>query len=920
MHTIKAQLTPESSATDSHSYRWLQLENGLRVLLVHNASSKQSSASFAVNAGHFHDPIEAQGIAHFLEHLIFLGSASFPEANAFANRINNSSGHFNAWTGTEHSNYYFACATNEFSDCVKHFSSLFKEPLLKQEWVDKERQSIEAEYRLKLKDELRRLYEVHKTTSNPAHPFAKFSVGNAETLADTNITIRARLEDFHQTFYVANNAALVLAGSQSLTELQEIALAHFADMRAGEAAINLPAVPIYQEQHKSCQIYVRPIKQANRLILTFPLDEINSDYLHKTTSFLAHLLGHEGSGSLCYFLRQQHWIQELSAGGGMSGYNFKDFHLNIQLTDLGTENIQHVVQACFQYIRVIAAEGIQNALYNERKQMMALAYQFPEAIQTVELASQLAINMLHYAPEHVVSGDYRMDGLRDDLARVTLSKMVPENARITLIHPQAPVNQKTQYYGAEYKIEPLTSEQLSILKQPVPETLQANFQVPETNPYTPKRIVPLPIAKQLHSEAAAVQNQQCERTGYYPNKLSSPAGVTLWHLQDAHFREPQAHIYLSLQLPLANASARNHAISRVWCELGQELLSEQFYDAEVAGMHFNLYPQQSGITLHLSGFSDRQPALFKDLMRSLAALRSSKQHFHTVRQQLQRNWQAIHQNKPINHLFSLLHHQLQHGAYTAQQLADSIVDLDFEHYCDLLPGMLRDAQAIILAHGDIEQKTAGELANWVAQTLPVIAEPKSKVSRSVKRLNSGVQTVPFLNEHSDHAFALFFQGQNTGLHEKAHFLVLNHLFSSRFFHSLRTEQQMGYLVGSSYLPMHGLPGLLCYVQSPNYVPADISAAVEGFITQFLEQLATLPAADFVNAQKAVLHHLTDSAPSMRVRAQRYWSSVINNRGDFELANRVAETVRNITHAELVAFATKRLRSERCAMALADNLV
>lgn len=917
MHSIKAQLTPESSATDNHSYRWLQFENGLRVLLVHNPASKQSAASFAVNAGHFHDPLEAQGIAHFLEHLIFLGSSSFPEADAFASRINNSSGHFNAWTGTEHSNYYFACAASQFSDCVEHFSSLFKEPLLQQEWVDKERQSIEAEYRLKLKDELRRLYEVHKTTANPEHPFAKFSVGNAETLADTETTIRERLQEFHQRFYVANNTALVLAGPQSLDALQTIAIAHFSNMRSAEAAACLPNVPIYCESQTSCQIYVRPIKQANRLILTFPLAEINSDYSHKTTSFVAHLLGHEGAGSLCYFLRQQHWIQELSAGGGMSGYNFKDFHLNIQLTDLGAEHIQQVMRACFQYIRVIEAQGIQNALYNERKQMMALAYQFPETIQTAELASQLAINMLHYAPEHVVSGDYHMDGLRDDFARTILSKMVPENARITHIHSQAPVNQKTQYYAAEYQMVPLSSEQLNELKQPLSELLQANFQVPLTNPYIPKRIVPLPITAGLQQQETFLHTIQCERNGYFPNKLSSPAGVTLWHLQDAHFREPQAHIYLSLQLPLANASARNHAISRIWCELGQELLSEQFYDAEVAGMHFNLYPQQSGITLHLSGFSDRQPALFKDLMRSLAALRSTQQHFHTVRQQLQRNWQAIHQNKPINHLFSLLHHQLQHGAYTAQQLADSIVDLDFEHYCNLLPGMLRDAQAIVLAHGDIEQETASELANWVAQTLPVIAEPKAKVSRSVKRLNSGVQTVPFLNQHSDHAFALFFQGQSTRLQEKACFLVLNHLFSSRFFHSLRTEQQMGYLVGSSYLPMHGLPGLLCYIQSPNYTPTEISAAVEEFIAQFLQQLSILPDAEFVNAQKAVLHHLTDSAPNMRVRAKRYWSSVINNRGDFELANCVAEAVHTITHAELVAFATQRLQSERCAMTLAD---
>jgi secreted Zn-dependent insulinase-like peptidase len=305
-------------------------------------------------------------------------------------------------------------------------------------------------------------------------------------------------------------------------------------------------------------------------------------------------------------------------------------------------------------------------------------------------------------------------------------------------------------------------------------------------------------------------------------------------------------------------------------------------------------------------------------MSSLVALRSSAEHFNTVRQQLHRNWQATHQNKPVNHLFSLLHHQLQYGAYTAQQLADSIVDLDFQHYCDLLPGMLRDAQALVLIHGDIDGDTATQIGHWVAASIPVVAEPKTHVSRTVKRLNQETLRVTLENQHSDHAFALFFQGESTQLTEKAAFLILNHLFSARFFHQLRTEQQLGYLVGSSYLPMHGIPGLLCYVQSPNTTAPAIELAVNQFLENFIAELNTLDKVAFQYAQQAVLHHLTDSAPNLRTRAQRYWSSIINNRGDFQLALRVAEAVQSITLADLQHFACNRLGPERNAMLLLDS--
>ncbi|RUO21165.1 peptidase M16 [Aliidiomarina iranensis] len=913
MKSSNAHLTPESSAADNNRYRYITLDNGLRVLLVHSPTSPQSAASFAVNAGHFQDPDSAPGVAHFLEHLLFLGTQSFPDADAFAKRIDTHGGHFNAWTGTEHSNYYFTTANAGFAESLMHFAELFKAPLLAEEWVEKERQSIEAEYRLKLKDELRRLYEVHKTLANPEHPFSKFSVGNAITLADSaSIKIRERLMAFHQQYYVANNAALVLAGPDSLNQLAELAAKSFGDLVTGDAQPPLPDVPIYQKSQKGCFIRVKPIKQAARLILTFPLPEINSDYLNKTTSFIAHLLGYEGPGSLCYFLRQKQWINELSAGGGMSGYNFKDFNINMQLTEEGLQQVESIMRACYQYIQLIGAKGLQKQLYNERQQMISLAYQFPESIRVIDMASQLAINMLHYEPEHVVSGDYRMDALKANRAHELLLLMCPENTRATLIYNAAKTNKKTKFYGAEYSVEAFSKKQIAQFKMPFNTDESAEFTVPTKNPYIPERIKPHEVSEERQGG--------CERSGYSPKKLRDENGVALWHLQDIHFREPQAHIYLSLQLPLANASARNNAISRIWCELGQELLSEQFYDAEVAGMHFNLYPQQAGITLHLAGFSDRQPTLFKDLMRSLAALRSSEQHFQSVRQQMQRNWQAIHQNKPVNHLFSLLHHQLQYGSYTAAQLAESVEDLDFEHYCNLLPGMLRDAQVKLLIHGDIQAETALELAHWVENTLPVVSVQKSKALRSVKRLSSGIFETSFHNEHSDYAFALFIQGRNTSLSEKALFLILNHIFNPSFFNSLRTEQQLGYLVGSSYIPMHGLPGLLCYVQSPSHTAAQIREAIEAFIADFIVQLEFLSTEILNNAKAAVLNHLTDSAPSLRIRAQRYWSSIINNQGEFTLAAEVADQVQATTLEEFLDFCRSRLGSEIAAMALASSQV
>lgn len=902
MTQARTDFIPESSPHDPHEYKWIWLQGHFPVLLVHMPEAQQSAAAFAVNAGHFHDPDDAPGIAHFLEHMLFLGSERWPAPESFGQFIQQNSGHYNAWTGTEHSNYYFSVQPSAFAEGLDRFSSLIREPRFDLDWVEKERQSIEAEYRLKQKDELRRLYEVHKATANSSHPFAKFSVGNAETLADQpDRAIRDRLKDFYIQHYCPRNSTLVLTGPQSLIDLEKLAHAYFDEfaMLPSPQRPSLPDVPMYNESDHGQVIYVRPIKQANRLIVTFPLPGINHDYMHKTTSFIAHLLGHESPGSLCFWLRDQLLITELSAGGGMSGYNFKDFTLNMQLTDAGMMRIDTILQACFQFIRTIAQKGLVDELYQERQQMLALAYRFPESIRPVDFASQLAINMLHYDPIHVVSGDYRMDGLNRSFAAEILEKMTPERARVTVIHQSVPVSKRTQYYHAEYSVSPLRVEQIELFQK---DLAQTKFSIPAPNPYIPKRVEPLPFRGDLSEDRA-------------PEYYNQAPGVQLWHRQECTSAAPHAHVYLSLQLPLANASVRNHAISRLWCELGQDALNERFYDAEVAGIHFNLYAQGSGITLHVAGFSDRQPALLRDLLTTLATLRPSAEQFYTTRDHMCRNWRAMHQHKPINYLFSLLHHRLQKGSYTAQQLAESIRDLDYEHYLNLLPGMLRDAQALLLTIGDIEATTSIELAHWIASNFPVEAMPKSRVARHVTRLERGCADVPFVSAHADAACAWFFQGQTTQLKEKANFLVLNQLFSPQFFNQLRTERQLGYLVGSSYVPMHGLPGLLCYVQSPHYSSNEIHQAMSDFIDDFMKNIENLDEETWLQAKQSVMSHLSERAVGLRARAQRAWSSIINNQGEFGLAEQVIAEVQQLQREAFPTFIESRLLSEASSMVL-----
>lgn len=61
----------KSPPRDKKQYRWLRASNGLRVLLVHDPDTEKAAAALEVHAGHFSDPDERPGLAHFTEHMMF---------------------------------------------------------------------------------------------------------------------------------------------------------------------------------------------------------------------------------------------------------------------------------------------------------------------------------------------------------------------------------------------------------------------------------------------------------------------------------------------------------------------------------------------------------------------------------------------------------------------------------------------------------------------------------------------------------------------------------------------------------------------------------------------------------------------------------------------------------------------------------
>ena len=88
------------SQNDQKQYRQITLSNKLSVLLISDPTTEKSAASLAVNVGHFDDPQASQGLAHLLEHMLFLGTKNYPDPDEYQTFINNHGGQNNALTSS----------------------------------------------------------------------------------------------------------------------------------------------------------------------------------------------------------------------------------------------------------------------------------------------------------------------------------------------------------------------------------------------------------------------------------------------------------------------------------------------------------------------------------------------------------------------------------------------------------------------------------------------------------------------------------------------------------------------------------------------------------------------------------------------------------------------------------------------------
>lgn len=219
------------------------LKNGIKIIALHDASAVRTACAIKINAGSFHEPIQWPGLAHYLEHCLFLGS--LVEETPFAQHIQKLGGRYNAKTLSSHTLYFADVPAAKITHLLRALVALVTQPAFDEQKTLAEITILDAEYQARCADEQQQALNAVFEHLNPAHPLSRFYAGCAATLAHNPAQLLAALIAWHAEHYVAQRMSVFISGPQTAAFMLDAAERHFSGISAGYPAKARPSVPLY---------------------------------------------------------------------------------------------------------------------------------------------------------------------------------------------------------------------------------------------------------------------------------------------------------------------------------------------------------------------------------------------------------------------------------------------------------------------------------------------------------------------------------------------------------------------------------------------------------------------------------------------------------------------------------------------------
>ncbi|MAK92122.1 MAG: peptidase M16 [Oleibacter sp.] len=864
------------SPADTFSYRAITLDNGLRVTLVNTPDSEKAAAAVTVDVGSGDDPEGREGLAHFLEHMLFLGTEPYPQPGEYQSFISRHGGSHNAFTAHTQTTYFFEIDNNALEGALDRFAPFFISPTFDEAYVEREKNAVHAEYSAKLKDDFRRIYSAEKMAMNPQHPYAHFATGNLDTLSDREgDKVRDDLVAFYKKHYSAERMTAVVAGNYPLDQLEQWARGHFADVPVHKTEPRAERPPLFKANQLPLDMNIEPVKEIRRLQFTFAMPETRSVYTYKPVQVISSLIGHEGEGSLLAFLKDKGWAEGLSAGRSIGTEFETTLVVQIRLTQLGLLHVDNITQALMYYIDLLKTAPLPDYIFTEQQQLSELAFRFQEHGRLSDYAVRLSSNMQVYPLNDTIYGDYHWQPAPQKVMQPYVDALSINSMLRTLIAPGVVTDMTDPWYGTPIRIRPSDYNPATTT-----EGLDA-LHLPAANPF-------IPTDFELHAGEAQE----------HPQAIIDEPGRRLWYYPEHEFEQPKSRVVLQIQKASVQDSARQRVLAQLYARTVREALNTYSYPASMAGLDYSLSATGRGLQLVLGGYQHKMPELLERILQEMDSITLSEDNFGRYKASLQRSLDNQLKNKPYERELDVLKIWLHEPSFDPVQLSDALADVTRSDVMDFAAKVHEQLATQMFVHGTMSKDKAVAMADIVNQHFPASAEFLQR--SAIVKVPDGKHQKNLTLDHQDKAILLYVQGQDTSDANRARYSLLGQILSSPYYQRIRTELQMGYVVFATPYPQRDVPALAFIVQSPSSSPQEIIDQSLAFFSGYEETLAAMSDEEFASYRQGLITLLLEKPKNMNEKAGRFWRDIESERWSFDTTTAIAAEVEKLSKEDILA--------------------
>lgn len=871
--------------TDERSYRIINLVNGFEVLLICDKNTEKAAASIDVHVGSFADPEEIPGLAHFLEHLLFMGTEKFPGESEYLQFLVEHAGGGNAFTSAEHTNYHFEIAYDAIWGALDRFSQFFISPLFSESCKDREIMAVDSENKKNLQMDAWRLNQLEKSLSNPEHPIHKFSTGNQETLGtlpeSEGIDVRDRLIKFYKERYSANIMKLVVLARDSLDELE----AGIRKLFSPVINSNLP-LPKYESKpltpaELGIVIEAQTVMDAKHLEITFPVPDQQPLYESQPYHYYAHLIGHESEGGLLHFLKMRKWASELSCGITHICRECDYFLIDIALTNEGLQEWRSVLGYVFVYIEMTIKEGPQQWIFDEISNISRARFLYKQKTKPAPTVTSLAQTLHRPIPRSRIL-DYTVTTRYDPEAISRFGDLLtPENMRVLVASQDLEgLDQKEKWYGTKYRVTPLGS---------VSTPSDVTFHLPLKNEFLPSK---------LHVQPKAPTPHLC------PTLLVNEPDFRLWHKQDDSFAQPKSQVNIKFSNPLVSSDVFQFMSAVLFVALIEDALVDFAYYADTAGLKYVLFAVQGGIEVEVYGFDEKLDRLVAKVIQSISNCELQKDRFSPVKEHQLRLLHNTLFTQPF--MQRALHNSwfLSEKVYHIDAKLEALEKIEFDDVLKFATEFRRGVSAEMLFVGSLSSSAVTEIGRAVRASLPSLTfqpKPRSYIypigehywCYTLKDEGNGNNAIEYGIE----------LGTADDINLVTTAVLLEQIMKEPVFDQLRTKEQLGYVVGCSLRQVRNSYWVRFFAQSEE-VTTYLESRINACLLNIREIIMNMEHEEYQKNVDSVVAKYSERPKNLAEEASRYWSTISQGFYDFELRNKISQNVQSVRKGEVLEFFDK----------------